>query len=158
MGLSREEYWSGLPFPSPGDLPRPGIEPTSPALAGRFFTCWAIREASIAISLQKMFAEWSNPRMTMTNISCPLTKHCTHITWLRYHKTLPDSPQHLPETLYQIPSGISLAVQWLRLCTSNAGDKGSIPGQGTKILHAAKPKKEKNQLSKIKYLNFFKEI
>ena len=42
-------------------------------------------------------------------------------------------------------------VQWLRLCTSNAGDKGSIPGQGTKILHAAKPKKEKNQLSKIKY-------
>ena len=57
----------------------------------------------------------------MTNISCPLTKHCTHITWLRYHKTLPDSPQHLPETLYQIPSGISLAVQWLRLLTSHAG-------------------------------------
>ena len=34
----RQEYWSGLPFPSPGDLPDPGIEPTSPALAGRFFT------------------------------------------------------------------------------------------------------------------------
>ena len=28
MGLSRQEYWSGLPFPSPGDLPNPGIEPT----------------------------------------------------------------------------------------------------------------------------------
>ena len=38
MGLSRQEYWTGLPFPSPGDLPDPGIEPTSPALAGRFFT------------------------------------------------------------------------------------------------------------------------
>ena len=38
MGLSRQEYWSGLPFPPPGDLPDPGIEPMSPALAGRFFT------------------------------------------------------------------------------------------------------------------------
>ena len=32
MGFSRQEYWSGLPFPSPGDLPKPGIEPGSPAL------------------------------------------------------------------------------------------------------------------------------
>ena len=41
MGFSRQEYWSGLPFPSPGDLPDPGIEPmslTCPALAGGFFT------------------------------------------------------------------------------------------------------------------------
>ena len=38
MGVSRQEYWSGLPFPSLGDLPNPGTEPTSPALAGRFFT------------------------------------------------------------------------------------------------------------------------
>ena len=30
MGFSRQEYWSGLPFPSPGDLPNPGIEPVSP--------------------------------------------------------------------------------------------------------------------------------
>ena len=32
MGFSRQEYWSGLPFPSPGDLPNPGLEPGSPAL------------------------------------------------------------------------------------------------------------------------------
>ena len=32
LGFSRQEYWSGLPFPSPGDLPHPGIEPKSPAL------------------------------------------------------------------------------------------------------------------------------
>ena len=41
MGFSRQEYWSGLPFPSPGHLPGPGIEPVpfaSPALAGGFFT------------------------------------------------------------------------------------------------------------------------
>ena len=34
MGFSRQEYWGGLPFPSPGDHPNPGIEPVSPALAG----------------------------------------------------------------------------------------------------------------------------
>ena len=38
MGFPRQEYWNGLPFPPPGDLPNPGIEPTSPALAGGFFT------------------------------------------------------------------------------------------------------------------------
>ena len=41
MECSMQEYWNGLPFPSPGDLPDPGIEPmtpASPALAGRFFT------------------------------------------------------------------------------------------------------------------------
>ena len=41
MGFSRHEYWNGLPFLSPGDLPDPGIKPASPvspALAGKFFT------------------------------------------------------------------------------------------------------------------------
>ena len=38
MGFSKQEYWTGLPFPSPGDLPGSGVEPISPALAGRFFT------------------------------------------------------------------------------------------------------------------------
>jgi len=40
MGFSSQEFWSGLPFPPPGDLPDPGIElasPTSPAPAGGFF-------------------------------------------------------------------------------------------------------------------------
>ena len=41
VGFSSQEYWSGLPFPPAGDLPDPGIKPTSlvtPALAGGFFT------------------------------------------------------------------------------------------------------------------------
>ena len=41
MGFPRQEYWSGLPFPSPGNLLNPGIEPASPAspaMAGGFFT------------------------------------------------------------------------------------------------------------------------
>ena len=51
-GFSRQEYWSGLPFPSPGDLANPGIEPKSlrsPALAGRFFTTSATWEAPVFI-------------------------------------------------------------------------------------------------------------
>ena len=45
MEFSSEEHWSGLPFPTPGDLPHPGIELASPALAGRFFpisTTWKV--------------------------------------------------------------------------------------------------------------------
>ena len=38
MGFSGQEYWSGLPFPTPGDLPYPGIEPASPPLTGGLFT------------------------------------------------------------------------------------------------------------------------
>ena len=38
IGFPRQEYWSGLPFPPPGNLPDPRIKPKSPALAGRFFT------------------------------------------------------------------------------------------------------------------------
>ena len=50
MGFSRQEYWSGLPCPPPGDLLDPGIELASlvsPALTGRFFTTSAAREAHL---------------------------------------------------------------------------------------------------------------
>ena len=50
MGFSRQEYWRGLPLPSPGDLPNPGIEPTSPvspALASVFFTTRATWWAAV---------------------------------------------------------------------------------------------------------------
>ena len=45
MEFSRQEYWSGLLCPPPGNLTNLGIKPRSPALAGRFFTIWATREA-----------------------------------------------------------------------------------------------------------------
>jgi len=51
MEFSRQEYWTGWQCPPPGDLPNPGIEPTSltfPALAGRFFTTTATCKASWA--------------------------------------------------------------------------------------------------------------
>ena len=54
IGFPRQEYWSGLPFPSPGDLPDPGIKPVSlvsPALAGGFFTTSATWEAPFNVNL-----------------------------------------------------------------------------------------------------------
>ena len=54
MEFFRQEYWSGLPFPSPGDLPKRGIEPMSlesPILVGRFFTTTPPGKPSINISL-----------------------------------------------------------------------------------------------------------
>ena len=47
MGFSRQEYWSGLPFPSPGDLPWPRDWSQAPCIAVRHFTIWAIREAQL---------------------------------------------------------------------------------------------------------------
>ena len=47
MEFSRQEYWSGFPFTPPGDLPNPGIEPTSPALASRSFTTAPPRKPSV---------------------------------------------------------------------------------------------------------------
>ena len=55
--------------------------------------------------------------------------------------------QHLEHT-YTVFLGTSLLIQWLRLCVSNAGGVGSIPGWGTKILHAM-------QGDQKKYLHFF---
>ena len=52
LGFSRQEYWNGLPCPSPGDLPNPGIKPmslTSLALAGGFFTTSATWEAQFSL-------------------------------------------------------------------------------------------------------------
>ena len=54
MEFSRQEYWSGLPFPPLGNLPDLGTEPVSPALAGGFFTTekptFAIKEGNFKIS------------------------------------------------------------------------------------------------------------
>ena len=61
MGCSRQECWNMLPFPSPGGLSNPGIEPTSlasPALAGGFFTTSATWEAQIGYDIVSVL-EWN---------------------------------------------------------------------------------------------------
>ena len=54
LEFPRQEYWSGLPFPPPGDLPDPGIEPASlmsPALAGGFFTTESPGKPQMPVSI-----------------------------------------------------------------------------------------------------------
>ena len=61
IGCSRQEYWSGLPFPPPGALPHPGIKPTflsSPAWAGGFFTMIATWEAWMLVGGQCKSLLW----------------------------------------------------------------------------------------------------
>ena len=56
MGFPRQEYWSGLSFPSPGDLTDPRIEPTFPALASGFFTTEPPRKTvHILLCLKNLF-------------------------------------------------------------------------------------------------------
>ena len=52
MEFSRQEYWNRLPFPTPGDLPDPGIELVSLALAGRFFTTEPPAKTSYAVYMR----------------------------------------------------------------------------------------------------------
>ena len=51
MAFPRQEYWSGFLFPSPGDLPDPGIEPVSPTLAGGFFTTESPGKTDLLVSI-----------------------------------------------------------------------------------------------------------
>ena len=67
MEFSRQEYWSGFPFPSPGDLPDLGIEPRSPALQTHF-TVWATREALHVYKQQAKEAFHSGGRMVAVQL------------------------------------------------------------------------------------------
>ena len=58
MGFSRQEYWSGLPFPFPGDLPDSEIKATSPALAGKFFTAEPPGSPDIGYFICKTGSSW----------------------------------------------------------------------------------------------------
>ena len=60
MRLSRQEYWSGLPFPSPGDLPNPGIEPGSPTLQAESLPTEPQRYVDLMWSLKKCDRELDN--------------------------------------------------------------------------------------------------
>jgi len=87
MGLSRQEYWSGLPFPPPGDLPDPGIQPASlasPALAGGFFTTSVTWER-----VCRLYAD--TPSLYLRDLS-------THAFWYpreSWNQSLADTKGHL---------------------------------------------------------------
>ena len=98
--FSRQEYWSGLPFPSPGDFPYLGIKPGSPAFAGRFFTVWATMELEDLNRTKKtgLLVQARFPSRLPANILY------YHVTWvsscwpldLKYTMGFPGSPSCKP--------------------------------------------------------------
>ena len=89
MELSRQEYWSGLLFPSAGDLPDPGFEHVSPALAGRFFTTELPRKPytelkGIKWCIRSPNNHWRSPApRTMTFPFCHLYLILSVFLWIR---------------------------------------------------------------------------
>ena len=63
IGFSRREYWSGLPFPSPGDLPDPGIKPGSPALQADSLLSESLEEATLNQNLLSETLSTKSKRM-----------------------------------------------------------------------------------------------
>ena len=77
MGFSRQEYWNGLPFPPPGELSAPGMEPASlmfPALAGGFFATSATWE--------EQFNSEGNPGTEKDRERCPALKELGQVSVL----------------------------------------------------------------------------
>ena len=89
MEFSEQEYWSGLPFPSPWDLPHPGIEPPSPMLAGRFSTTEPPRKPFLLVPLY----------LTHCAISCHLlgffSTRLSFITFSMFQFTLKFHSNHV---------------------------------------------------------------
>ena len=93
MGFSRQEDWSGLPCSPPGDLPDPGIEPTSlmyPALAGVFFTTSATWEALESLANE---IPWNYPEKD--NITSFLYLHLVYFSCPAFPSSLPPFPPSL---------------------------------------------------------------
>ena len=68
MGFPGQEYQSGLPFPSPRDLPDPGVKPVSPALAGRFFATEPRGKPSTLLNNVKLFFKVVVPTTAATRV------------------------------------------------------------------------------------------
>ena len=72
MEFSRQEYWSGLPFPSPEDLPNPGIEPGSPALQADALPSELLGKPLLGEGCEIKFIFWQGKKHLNKNPSLPL--------------------------------------------------------------------------------------
>ena len=94
MGFPRQEYWNGLPFHSPGDLPNSGIEPTYPSLVDRFFTTEPPGSPTTYLSKTKITAvemrsnnllrltEWQSQDLTLSLLKKQVPV-CSHVLLLK---------------------------------------------------------------------------
>ena len=146
-----QEYCSGYPISSPADCPDPGIEPGSPALQADSLQLSYQGSPLFHIPLLK-FTNCFFFFLIFIHLEVPnqLFIFYPYLFFSHLIKPLPSCKQ-----IYQqqkpVP-GISLVVQWLRLCVPNAGVLGSIPGQGTRshMLKLKIPPKKTNKQKKNK--------
>ena len=116
MGFSRQESWSGLPFPSPGDLPNRGIEPRSPALQADFLLSELQGKPlqkshsimSSSLWPHRLYSSWNSPGQNtgLGNLSLlqgifpsqgsnPSLPYCRRILYQLSHKGSPSSCEHI---------------------------------------------------------------
>ena len=129
LGFSRQEYWSGLPFPSIGDLPDPGIKPGSPALQADS-TIWATREAHIGHiyiytyqirSDQSLIRVWlfATPWIAARQASLSITNTRSSLRLMSIESVMPSSHLILCRPLLlllPIPPSISVFSNESTLC------------------------------------------
>ena len=125
MGSPRQEYWSGLPFPTPGDLPNPGIEPASPALADGFFTTSTTWEAprmqhsklfSVKFGRSVMSDSLQPHGLQHARLPCPsptpeaCTDSCPSSQWC--YPTISSSVVPFSSCLQSFPASGSFPMSW----------------------------------------------
>ena len=114
MGFPRQEYWSGLLFPSLRDLPDPGIKPVSPSLAGGFFTTEPPEKSSLDIQFSSVAQSCltlcrsglQHARRPCPSLTPRVYSNSFPLSW-RYHKTISSSVVPFSSSLQSFPASES---------------------------------------------------
>ena len=129
MGFSRQEYWSGLPLPSPGDLPDPGIKPRSPALEADALTSEPPGKPPLCLPLSYCLFSMSHKLSRKYTYACVLVSVLSHFSHVRLFANLWIVACQAPLSL-----GFSRQEYWSGLPLPSPGDlpdPGIEPGSPT---------------------------
>jgi len=142
MKFLRQEYWSGVPFPPPGDLPNPGIEPRTPALQADSLSSEPIRKCNRAHFERIQMDQWYQPKCTSVNNQSPQWGMWASIrslfpTVVTESKSVIFAKEKgkniLRVSSWEFPGGLAAGI--LRF---HYHDPSSIPHQGTEILKSTR--------------------
>ena len=111
MGFSRQEYWSGLPFPSPGDLPNPGIEPGSSSLEADALTSEPPRKPQ---KLSGLMSKWPHSQLLLS----PHLDVTGFTQWhpIKNHNDLADDTDDIMLTFSKMPNKIMANTLQNNIC------------------------------------------
>ena len=133
MGFSRQEYWSRMPFPSPGDLPNTGIKPVSlvsPALAGRFFTTKPLGKSELIFVVDFFLAaylETCSVQFSHSVMSDPLWLHRMQHTRFRCPSPTPRASSNSCSNSSVMPSNHLILCMPFSSCFQSCPASGAFP-------------------------------